>query len=140
MYKVQRKQTIEDELVIENSKGEEALRLPVKLYVDDVLGQYNRLRRMLGEAQYNAEQNPTDDKTLTALGMTVMALFSLIFGEEGAQKLEKYYENRWTEMLQDVAPFVSECINPQIDAAMRQRADRFRSMSKTMKKGKKWLK
>lgn len=140
MYKVQRKQTIEDELVIENSKGEEALRLPVKLYVDDVLGQYNRLRRMLGEAQYNAEQNPTDDKTLTALGMTVMALFSLIFGEEGAHKLEKYYENRWTEMLQDVAPFVSECINPQMDTAMRQRADRFRSMSKPMKKGKKWLK
>lgn len=140
MYKVQRKQTIEDELVIENSKGEETLRLPVKLYVDDVLGQYNRLRRMLGEVQYNAEQNPTDDKALTALGMTVMAFFSLIFGEEGTQKLGKYYENRWTEMLQDVAPFISECINPQIDAAMRQRADRFRSISKSVKKGKKWMK
>ena len=140
MYKVQRKQTIEDELVIENSKGEEALRLHVRLYVDDVLGQYNRLRRMLGEAQYNAGKNPTDDKALAALGMTVMALFSLIFGEKGAQELEKYYENRWTEMLQDVAPFVSECINPQIDAAMRQRGERFRSISKPIKKGKKWLK
>ena len=140
MYKVQRKQTIEDELVIENSKGEEALRLPVRLYVDDVLGQYNRLRRMLGEAQYNAGKNPTDDKALAALGMTVMALFSLIFGEKGAQELEKYYENRWTEMLQDVAPFVSECINPQIDAAMRQRAERFRSISKPIETGWKWLK
>ena len=39
MYTVQRKQTINDELVINDSKGEEALRLPVKLYIDDILAQ-----------------------------------------------------------------------------------------------------
>ena len=65
MYTVQRKQTINDELVINDSKGEEALRLPVKLYIDDILAQYNRLRAMLGEAQHNLQSNPTDEVALT---------------------------------------------------------------------------
>lgn len=130
MYKVKRKQTIEDELVIENSKGEEALRLPVKLHVDDVLAQYNRLRMILGEAQHNAQEDPTDEKAVTMLGCSIIALFKLIFGEDGGQKLVDYYEDRYTEMLADVAPFVTEVINPQMQAAMMERAKRFRQLAK----------
>lgn len=130
MYKVKRKQTIEDELVIENSRGEEALRLPVRLYVDDVLAQYNRLRLMLGEAQYEAQEDPTNEIAVNKLGLTVVALFELIFGADGGQKLLDYYENRYTEMLEDVAPFVSEVINPQMQAAMMERAKRFRKLAK----------
>lgn len=130
MYKAKRKQTIEDELVIENSKGEEALRLPVKLHVDDVLAQYNRLRMILGEAQHNAQEDPTDEKAVTMLGCAIIALFKLIFGEDGGQKLVDYYEERYTEMLADVAPFVTEVINPQMQAAMMERAKRFRKLAK----------
>lgn len=130
MYKVKRKQTIEDELIIENSKGEEALRLPVKLHVDDVLAQYNRLRMILGEAQHNAQEDPTDEKAVTMLGCSIIALFKLIFGEDGGQKLVDYYEDRYTEMLADVAPFVTEVINPQMQAAMMERTKRFRQLAK----------
>lgn len=130
MYKVKRKQTIEDELVIENSRGGEALRLPVKLHVDDVLGQYNRLRAILGEAQHNVQEDPTNEKAVATLGFAVLALFKLIFGEDGGQKLVDYYEERYTEMLADVAPFVTEVINPQMQAAMMERAKRFRQLAK----------
>lgn len=130
MYKVKRKQTIEDVLVIENSKGEEALKLPVKLHVDDVLAKYNRLRMILGEAQHNAQEDPTDEKAVAMLGCSIIALFKLIFGEDGGQKLVDYYENRYTEMLADVAPFVTEVINPQMQAAMMDRAKRFRQFAK----------
>lgn len=136
MYIVQRKQTINDELVINDSKGEEALRLPVKLHIDDILAQYNRLRAMLGEAQHNLAENPEDDAALTAYGMILTELFSLIFGKDGCERLIAFYgdENeekcRWTEMLMDVAPFISDVINPQVQAAMKERAERFRQMSR----------
>lgn len=130
MYKVQRKQTIEDELLIENSKGEEALRLHVKLYVDDILADYNRLRRLLGECQHIAEQDPTSEEAQTSLGMVIVALFELIFGKEGSEKILSYYENRYTEMLDDIAPFIAESINPQVNSAMADRAKRFKRLAK----------
>lgn len=136
MYTIQRKQTINDELVINDSKGEEALRLPVKLYIDDILAQYNRLRAMLGEAQHKLVEHPTDEATLTAYGMILTELFSLIFGEDGCARLMAFYSDdepekcRWTEMLMDVAPFVADVINPQVQAAMKERAERFRQMSR----------
>ena len=136
MYTVQRKQTINDELVINDSKGEEALRLPVKLHIDDILAQYNRLRAMLGEAQHNLQTNPTDEVALTSYGLVLTEFFSLIFGRAGCDKLIAFYGDndpdkcRWTEMLMDVAPFVTDVINPQVQAAMKERAERFRRMSR----------
>lgn len=136
MYTVRRKQTIDDELVIENSKGEEALRLPVKLHIDDILARYNRLRAMLGEAQHKLAEHPADEAALTAYGMILTELFSLIFGKDGCERLMAFYGDedeekcRWTEMLMDVAPFVSDVINPQVQAAMKERAERFRQMSR----------
>lgn len=128
--RIQRKQTIEDELIIENSKGEEALRLPVKLHVDAILADYNRQRKLLGEFQYKVAEDPMSEEALTALGMCIVSFFKLIFGEEGGEKLLDFYENRYTEMLEDVAPYVVEVIQPQIDAAMRQRAERYKKLSK----------
>ena len=128
-YKIKRKHTIEDELIIDDLNGKEALRIPVNIYIDDILAQYNRLRRILGEAQHNVEENPTSEKALTGLGEAVVALFNLIFGDEWSSKLLEFYDNRWSEMLEDVAPFIDECIQPKINMAMRDRADKFRRMS-----------
>ena len=136
MYTVQRKQTINDELVINDSKGEEALRLPVKLYIDDILAQYNRLRAMLGEAQHNLQTNPTDEVALTSYGLVLTEFFSLIFGREGCNKRLAFYGGnnpgkcRWTEILTDVPPFIADVINPQVQAAMKERAERFRRLSR----------
>lgn len=128
-YKIKRKHTIEDELIIDDLNGKEALRIPVNIYIDDILAQYNLLRRILGEAQHNVEENPTSEKALIGLGEAVVALFNLIFGDEWSSKLLEFYDNRWSEMLEDVAPFIAECIQPKINMAMRDRADKFRRMS-----------
>ena len=68
MYTVQRKQTINDELVINDSKGEEALRLPVKLYIDDILAQYNRLREHMGRLD-DAHMAMVDDAIAVSFGL-----------------------------------------------------------------------
>ncbi|WP_282146817.1 hypothetical protein [Ruthenibacterium lactatiformans] len=122
MYTVTRKNEIHEELAIKNLKGETELVLPVDLHIDSILAQYNRVRRILGEAQHEARQHPTDEKTLEAYGAAVVALFEVIFGSDGTKKLTDYYNGRWSEMLEDVAPFVVECIQPQVEYAMKARA------------------
>ena len=138
--KIQRKQTIEDELIIEDSKGNEALKLPVKLYVDDILAQYNRVRLILGEAQEEVQKNPTSEKALCAYGIAIVAFFEVIFGKDGAKQVVDYYENRYGEMLNDIAPFIVNEIQPRINDAMRQRAERFNALSQAAKRGQKWKK
>ena len=103
MYTVTRKNEIHEELAIKNLKGETELVLPVDLHIDSILAQYNRVRRILGEAQHEARQHPTDEKTLEAYGAAVVALFEVIFGSDGTKKLTDYYNGRWSEMLEDVA-------------------------------------
>lgn len=133
MYKIQRKQTIKDELVICGRTGEEELVLQVNLRVDDVIAQYNRLRCLLGEAQMELQKDPNDEVCLAKYGYTVLALFEVVFGSEGAQKLVDYYENRYTEMLEDVAPFIVDRIQPQMSAAMKERAAKFQKIAKKIK-------
>lgn len=129
-YKVKRTGVIEDELVIEDISGNEVLKLPVKMYVDDTLAAYNRLRRILGEAQYEVQKDPKSEKAMTTLGLTIVELFKLIFGEEGIKKILDYYDDRYTEMLSDIAPFVVDRIQPKMNEAMKARAERFRAMQK----------
>lgn len=130
MYTVQRKSAIKEDLEIQNAKGNVELTLHVNLFVDNVLSQYNRLRRMLGEAQYELSKDPTSEKTLSTYGATIVALFELIFGAEGVQKLLDYYDNRYTELLEDIAPFVVDVIQPQIDSAMKARASKYKELIK----------
>ena len=80
MYKVQRKQTVVEELQIEDSRGELALSIPVKIRVDDVIGEYNRLRRLLCETQAELMKDPKSEKAMESYGLVVVAFFKLIFG------------------------------------------------------------
>lgn len=130
MYKVQRKQTVVEELQIEDSRGELALSIPVKIRVDDVIGEYNRLRRLLGETQAELMKDPKSEKAMESYGFVVIAFFKLIFGEEGAESLLEFYENRYSEMLSDIAPFIIDRINPAMNAAMQERADKLRALTK----------
>ena len=127
MYKIKKRQSIYEELEIEGNNGEK-LNLTVNLTIDDILEQYNTLMRMLGEAQIEAQKDPMSEKAQTAVGAVVIALFKLIFGEDGCAKILDFYNERWSEMLEDIAPFISDCVQPKIKAAMKERARRFRRM------------
>jgi len=128
-YVVQNRHEIHDELCIQNLKGEDVLVLPVTLRVDDVLAQYNRLRRILGEAQHAVMQNPEDEAALASYGTVVIALFEVIFGADGVKKLTDYYGERYGEMLEDVAPFIVDRIQPQFEVAMKARIKNYRKLA-----------
>lgn len=125
-YKIKRKNVLCEELVIEAAGGRPELRLPVEMTIDQTLAQFNRLRRMLGELQAKAEKNPFDDAVISKLGIVIVAFFELIFGKDGCKKLVDYYENNYTEMLEDVAPFIVDVVIPQMNLAMEERVNKYR--------------
>lgn len=125
-YKIKRKNVLCEELVIEAAGGRPELRLPVEMTIDQTLAQFNRLRRMLGELQAEAEKNPFDDAVISKLGIVIVAFFELIFGKDGCKNLVDYYENNYTEMLEDVAPFIVDVVIPQMNLAMEERVNKYR--------------
>lgn len=137
MYKVRKASDIHDELVIENSSGEVELRLPVNIVINDVLARYNRLRRLLGEAQEKLRTMPESEECQSYYGTIFVEILKVVFGEEGCAKLLANYENKYEKLLSDVAPFIVDVINPQMEAAMKARAEKYRRLNKAAKP-KRW--
>lgn len=137
MYKIRKTSDIREELVIENAGGNEELTLQVNMVIDDVLASYNRLRRLLGEAQEKLRRDPGCSEYQEYYGVVFVELLKVIFGKDGCEKLLACYENKYDKLLSDVAPFIVERINPQIEAAMKARADKYRRLKKASKP-KRW--
>ena len=125
-YKIKRKKVLCEELVIKDAAGMDELRLSVNMAIDKTLAQFNRLRRMLGELQAEAEKDPHSETAAANLGVVIVAFFELIFGKDGCKKLLDYYDNSYTEMLEDVAPFIVDVVIPQMNLAMEERISKYR--------------
>lgn len=138
MYTIRKVSDIHDELVIENSIGEVELRLPVNINIEDVLARYNRLRRLLSEAQEKLRQDPNCDQYQTYYGTIFVEILKIVFGEEGCAKLLANYENKYEKLLSDVAPFIVDAINPKMEAAMKSRAEKYRRLNKAAKPKRRW--
>lgn len=136
MYVVRKSSDIHEEFVVEDTSGKRLLSLPVNIVIDDVLASYNRLRRILGEAQEKLRQDPTKSEYQEYYGKVFVELLKVVFGENGCARLLECYENKYDKLLSDVAPFIVECINPQMEAAMKARAEKYRALTK--KTQKKW--
>lgn len=141
MYVVRKVNDIHEEFVVEGMSGKVELSLPLNIAIDDVLASYNRLRRLLGEAQEKLRQDSECIEYQEYYGKVFVELLKVVFGEDGCAKLLECYENKYDKLLSDVAPFIVERINPQINAAMIARSEKYRrlaSMAKAGKKARRW--
>lgn len=128
MYVVKQKKHIVEELRLQNER--ETLDLKVDLWIDDVFHKYNKIRLMLGEAQHDLQENPTSEKAQASYGSVLVAFFSLIFGAENTEKMLQFYDGRYSDLLEDVAPFIVDVIQPQVQAAAQEKVKNLRNMAK----------
>lgn len=128
MYVVKQKKHIVEELRLQNER--ETLDLKVDLWIDDVFHKYNKIRLMLGEAQHDLQENPTSEKAQASYGSALVAFFSLIFGAENTEKMLQFYDGRYSDLLEDVAPFIVDVIQPQVQAAAQEKVKNLRNMAK----------
>ena len=135
-YQVQRKSRIKETLELLDETGAVVESLDVDLNVDQLAGRVNKAYEVLGAAQTALQKNARSDEALEAYGKAVLAVFDVIFGEDGTKKLISFYDGNFNEMLLDVFPFINDEIMPKIRAASADRREQMLAAVKASKKAR----
>jgi Ser/Thr protein kinase RdoA (MazF antagonist) len=69
----------------------------------------------------------TEEK-VEALGVAILNVFSVIFGDDQTKQLIDFYDGAYTEMLADVAPFINDVIAPKVSEAQQRIMHQYQSI------------
>jgi len=126
-YQINRKAHVVDEIHLEDNGKE--LTVKVDLQVERILREYNAAWTAIGKAQQKIQDMKTvqggEEEAVVALGESIMALFSLLFGEGQTKAIMDFYDGAYLEMLADFVPYISETIVPKVRAAQVALADKY---------------
>lgn len=130
MYQITRKNRIKETLQLCHANGEVAEEIPVDLNVDVISSRMNKAYEALGIAQLELQKNTESKLLLEAYGNAVIAVFNVVFGEDGCKRIVDFYEGNYTEMLLDIFPFINDEIMPKIKAASESRKKQLLDLAK----------
>lgn len=119
-YQAKRKETYQEEFQLVNADGTIAHTLLVSLDADSMvrklsekyLALVHALQNIQQFQQENSQEEPV--KELEMLGGTLVDLLEAVFGETDTKTIVEFYENRYLEMCQEVIPFVTGVVIPQV--------------------------
>lgn len=133
MFQITRKNRIKETLQLCHADGTVAEEINVDLNIDVIAGRVNKAYEALAIAQneLTAENTP---EMMEKYGKAVLAVFDVIFGEDGCRRIVTFYENNYTEMLLDLFPFVNDEIMPKIREASEERKQQLIEAAKRTKK------
>ena len=134
MYQVQRKNRIKEELQLVNADGTVSDTITVDLNVDEIAARVSKSYETLGMAQNALQADQYNEKLVEAYGNAVVAVFTVIFGEDGCNKILNFYESNYTEMPLDLFPFINDVIMPKIREASESRKQQLVNAAKATNK------
>ena len=131
-YQIKRAAHIIDEIQLgDNGKQ---MTVKVDLQVERILRDYNAAWARIGAAQGKIqdlqEKGENIDDAAAAVGAAILALFSLLFGEEQTRQIMDFYDGAYLEMMADFVPYISEKIVPKVQEAQTALADKYRRWSR----------
>ena len=136
-YQITRKNRIKEELQLCHADGSIAEQIIVDLNVDEITARVQKAYEALGIAQDALQKQPDSPQLMEAYGNAIVAVFRVIFGDDGTERILAFYESNYTEMLLDIFPFLNEVIMPQIRAASEARKQQLVDAARLAKKGNK---
>lgn len=123
MAVLKRKKRIQESLVLQNDDGSEFATLQVDLDIDQMMSGYNKAKNDIIRAQKSLRESPQDAQNLEEYGKAIVAVLQVIFGEENTNTLLRFYENRYTEMLEMVMPYITQEIEPKMREMAAQKRE-----------------
>jgi hypothetical protein len=131
-YQIQRKKTVDETLELLDANGNVGCKVRVSLDADSIASEFTVRYRAVAEAQQKLKQyqeqvkNADEDEAIEGvaesmelLGEAVISIFQLIFGNDGAQQIVKFYESRYLEMCLDIFPFINNVVQPAIEKRLQ---------------------
>lgn len=132
-YQIIRKSRITEELELCRADGTVAERLTVDIDIDSIGARVYKAYENMAIAQLDLQK---DKRNVEAFGRAVLNLFVVIFGEDGANRIAAFYENKEGEMLLDLIPFINNVVMPQVSAASAHRKQQLLEAAKASKQAK----
>ena len=126
MYQITRNHVVEDLELDDNGKK---LVLHVDLNVDTILRRYLQVAGELAKAQQAARSGLTEEK-VEALGVAILNVFSVIFGDDQTKQLVDFYDGAYTEMLADVTPFINDVVAPKVNEAQQRIMQQYKNVKR----------
>lgn len=120
-YQVKRKQLYEKELQLLDEEGAVCHTLKVSLSPDSIIEKLSNKKTALIHAIQNVKNisegsgEEASGDSLTVLKNGVTDLFEAVFGKEDTQVLADFYQGQYIEMCQEVLPFITSVVIPEIE-------------------------
>ena len=116
MVEIRRKNKVKEAFHITDNDGRE---LTVESVLDpgEALPAWNRAKNSIIRAQ-TAKQPDFE-----ALGQAIVDTFAVFFGEEGAAKILDFYDGNYTDMMEDVFPYIESILLPKLEAESAKRRE-----------------
>lgn len=118
-YQARRKQHFVENLELIDESGKVAHTISVDLDPGEVAEKLSKKYMELLQAQKLANSVNTNDmeamvNAYTKLGDSVKAIMESVFGEEDSKIILEFYDNRPSEMITEILPFITDVVIPNV--------------------------
>ena len=121
MIEIRRKSKVKETFRITDNDGRE---LTVESVLDpgEALPAWNRAKNSIIRAQIAKQAD------FEALGRAIIDTFAVFFGEEGTMKILDFYGGNYTDMMEDVFPYIESTLLPKLEAESAKRREAMMSL------------
>ena len=125
-YKVKRQELVTKDLELCNADGTVVKTIRVELDADNMVRKLSEKHLALINALKNVREvkdaSTEEEKAngVAVLGAAVIDLFEAVFGKEDAKAILDFYGNRYVEMCQEVVPFITQIVIPEVRKIAKQ--------------------
>lgn len=121
MYTLTQDPIFTDQIELKKQNGtSEILDIQIDLSAE-TLKAYRELQIQLIDLQKKVKENPHDSKTIEEIGKAVVAVLSLLLGENNCKKIIDFYSDDFTKMMTGLFPYIQNVVVPQFQKIVKQR-------------------
>lgn len=113
-YQAKRKKQYKEEFQLVEEDGTVVQTLQVSLDADSMVRKLSEKHAALVRALQDVKKVQESEKGLEVLGNVVTDMFEAVFGAEDTKTILKFYDNRYVEMCQEVVPFITTVVIPEV--------------------------
>lgn len=112
---------------LKNEDGSVFAVLNIDLDIDRIMSKYNCARNEVIRVQQKMKAGPDNAEILDEYGKAIVAVIEVLFGTENTQALLQFYENKYTEMLEMLFPYISNEIEPRMREIVNDKVEKMKA-------------
>ncbi len=118
-YKIKKQHNIIEDIELLAEDNSVSMTIHVDINPDAIAKDYRHIQLELIHAQKAV--NNKSDNAFEQFEKAVISMFNLIFGEKNTDKLLEYFDGEYTEMSVQLAPFITNVVQPAIKQSVKNK-------------------